>query len=227
VNLGPHPDNLRGELALEQIHFVKEATWPGVQHDIERKQVVAVPEVEIVRCDAPLTPTGSAYGIRRPGEETVVPISPGVSAFCGRYRAWLLPTSGVAVAVEPLDDELSYLREHRRIVLERQEADPATFIPLGKLRKGRASEFGLAPDNALRSLFGYVSSGFVRAYYEGPLEMRPARYDHGMHTFAIANDFLDMLVIGAIYRIRPTTDWRRIVEPVVPEEVNQPVGPYR
>jgi hypothetical protein len=32
VKLGPHPDNLKGELALDQIHFIKEATWPGVQH---------------------------------------------------------------------------------------------------------------------------------------------------------------------------------------------------
>ena len=41
MKLGPHPDNLKGGLALEQLHFVKDVTWPGVQHDTELHPLVS------------------------------------------------------------------------------------------------------------------------------------------------------------------------------------------
>lgn len=45
MSLGPHPDGLRGELALERVRAVQEATWPGVQRDLELRRVREVAQV--------------------------------------------------------------------------------------------------------------------------------------------------------------------------------------
>jgi hypothetical protein len=223
--MGPHEANLRGELALEQLRGIADATWPSVQTDIDRRHVVELPEVAVVPCDEALSPAGSMYGIKRPNDEKPVPISPILDAYAGRYRAWVLPLSGVAVALEPLDDEVSYLREHRRYLLALQKVTDAELVPLSELRLGGMIEFGSEPTNALFSLANYLRSGFVRAYWEGRFEKRRARPSSGDPFFTFA--FGQRLVLGTLYRIRPTTTRDRVYEAVVPEEDTAGIGPYR
>jgi hypothetical protein len=223
--MGPHEANLRGELALEQLRGITDATWPSVQTDIERKHVVELPEVAVVPCDEALSPVGSMYGIKRPTDEKPVPISPILDAYAGRYRAWVLPLSGVAVALEPLDDDVSYLREHRRYILEVQQVTDADLIPLTELRVGSMFEFGSEPVNGVLSLANYVRSGFVRAYWEGRFEKRRVRPSSRDPFFSFSVG--QRLVLGSLYRIRPTRRSTHAYEAVVPEEETAGIGPYR
>ena len=224
--MGPHEANLRGLIATDQLRGIAELTIAGIQTDIERNHVVEIPEVDVVRCEKALSPAGSAYGIKRPTAEAPIPIAPTLDAFAGRYRAWVLPLSGVAVALEPLDEEASYLREHRRLLFELQHVEDAALIPLTELRLGHAMEFGENPQNFAVSLFSYLAHRFVRSYFEARFEKR-VRNKYEDDPFAPANPLYPWLVIGARYRIRPTKKWRHIVEPVVPEEDLKVAGPYR
>jgi hypothetical protein len=226
--IGPHPDNLRGELALEQLHHIKDALWPGLQSDIDRNRVVVLPEVEIIRCRTPLTPAGPRLGIEVEGADRPAPLSPGVETFRGRHRAWVLPASGVAVAVEPLDDEASYLRQHRRDLLALQDVEDAQLVPLAGLRRGEASELGATPLEQLYALAKWLINGRVRAYFEGPFERRRAKIDPTTEPFAAGGyEVYATLVVGRTYRIRPTKSLRRIIEPVGAEGATAGVGPYR
>jgi hypothetical protein len=226
VKNGPYEENLRGELALEQLHHIKDVTWPSVQSDIERNHVVEIAEVEIVACTETLSETGSAYGIRRTPEDDPVPISPALGAFPGRHRAWVLPISWVAVAIEPLDDEMSYLRAHRRDLFARQGVDEARLLPLTDLRLGNPGEFGPAPVNVGQAVLGFLSNRFKHAYFEGRFEHRRRR-PHYTDPFGGAWALRHQLVLGTSYRIRPERFVRRIIEPVIPEDDKDGVGPYR
>lgn len=202
MTLGPHEDNLRGELALEQIRAVAEATWPGVQRDIELRRVREIAEVTIVPTDEPLTPEGAAFGIRITPDASPVPVSPNLVALPGRYRAWVLPISGVAVALEQLEDEAVYLRAYRRHVLELQ---------------------GIEDDAALERHGGRVVDVVIKRKkaHSSVVSFGPADNHRTPELFAV-------LFVGMAYRRHSRFFGRTIIEPVAPPEiVTTNVGPYR
>jgi hypothetical protein len=218
---GPHPDNLRGKIALEQLRAIKEVTWPGVQGDIERNRVVELPVVDVVHCDESLSPVSSSYGIRRRGDEPPIPLAPGLEAHRGRYRAWVLPISGVAVALEALDDEATYLRDHRRDLLEIQHVDEADLVPLTELRLRGSMVCGAMGPRSLIAFLRRLTNRPIDGYYEGPFERRWRSHPQLEPAYR-------QLVLGTTYRMRPaTTTWHWVIEPVVANDESFRVGPYR
>jgi len=214
------------DLTLDELRLVADLTWPSIQSDIDANHLVELPEVEVVAAEAPLFEESSIYAYRHSAGERHKPIAPGLRTLPGRYRGWVLPLSGVCVALEPLDDELSYLRAHRRELFVVQEVDESAFIPLGELRRAQPREYGGVPANDFYALYGWLRNRRVRAYYEGPFQIM-------RHRNAIDDPFGRVgrvhkyLVPGTLYRIRPMKSGPGAVEVVLPEGERETVGPYR
>lgn len=202
VSMGPHEANLRGELALEQIRAVQESTWPGLQRDLELRRVREVSATEVVPIDDALARHGGAYGARVAAGVPPAPVAPNLLALPGRYRVWVLPISGVAVALEPLDEEAVYLRAYRADILAVQE---------------------LASDADLDALGGTVDEVVVQEKSAHADSVSFSRLDH----LGVGARLFSRLFVGVRYRRRRRWFRGTILEPIAPEIVATTVGPYR
>lgn len=204
MKLGPHPANLKGELALEQMRAVQEATWPGVQRDLEVGRVRELRVAEVVPTERALTRTGGAYGVQIAPNVSPAPAAPNLVALPGRYRAWVLPISAVAVALEPLDDEAVYLRAYRADVLAVQ---------------------GIASDADLGRLGGTVDEVQLlkKTAHANTVEFGQFPPDN----LWVNETLFGRLFAGLRYRRRRRWFRSTILEPIAPELVTTHVGPYR
>ena len=212
---GPHEANLRGELAPEQIRSLHACTWRGLQEDIARGRVKELSHAEVIPIDDALDESGAAYGVRVSPSASPAPVAPHLVALPGRYRAWVLPVSGIAVALEPLDDEADYLRAHRAHILELQGLDDDDLIPL---------EEALRPPGILRRFMHRLEPRVA----EGALEDKTWRNTVKIgdaNLGPLAPIVVARLVVGVRYRVRPDRSGRRVIEPIAPEITT--TGPYR
>lgn len=201
--MGPHEANIRGEIALEQVRAVQEATWPGVQHDLEVGRVREIAQVHVVPVEEPLTPEGTAFGIELTAGAEPAPVAPNLIAMPGRYRGWVLPTSGVAVALEALDDETSYQRAYRAHVLALQ---------------------GITDDAVLERIRARID--------EGPIvKKNPHSYviSFGdINDLRVSSRLFSRLFIGVPLRRHVRFFRTTIIEPIAPKDaIVGNVGPYR
>lgn len=111
------------QLSFDELRSLVAYDVPGLAQDLSRRRVVLREEVMVEEGAPALDRKGTSLGIR--GPHGLAPIGPQLSVMPGRYRAWVLPSSGVAVSLEPLDDAESYLPAHRASLLAAQSIDEA------------------------------------------------------------------------------------------------------
>lgn len=110
-------------LSLEELRALVPYDVPGLAGDLSRRRVVLREEVMVEEGARALGGNGTTLGVR--GPRGLAPIGPDLAVMPGRYRAWVLPSSGVALALEPLDDPDRYLAAHRASLLAIQKVDEA------------------------------------------------------------------------------------------------------
>lgn len=146
---------------------------------------------------------GGAYGASIAPDVEPAPVAPNLVALPERYRAWVLPISGVAIALERLDEEAVYLRAYRADILAVQ---------------------GIASDTDLRHLGGSVDEVALTKKSAHADSVSFSKLDH----LWVRARLFSRLFIGLHYRRRRRWFRTTILEPIAPEDITSTaVGPYR
>lgn len=211
------------ELTLDELRELHDADWPGLQADLEAARVEEIAEARVVPCERALTRAGCAYGVRVSTDAEPAPCAPNLRALPGRYRAWVLAQTGIAVALEPLDDDDVYLRAHRDDLFALQRVSDGDLVPLASMKRVAAG-----PSFPLVT---WLRNSVFPTYVEDVLRSKQSHADVvlvGAENAIVSSLVFARLVRGVTYRFRPKLrGGYRIFEPVVADMGASPIGPYR